>query len=286
MDIVNYRMSKVSYLFLYCFACFLELVAIICVFTKSNRIEMIASIASVSGLLFTVADLYGSHKNDSERINSMLRKANEKDKELRDLQSIRINKMKLYCQAKYEEYSTTSKINKESREPVVSIFKKALIIMTKLDDALESMRNEEEAKKAQGFPKKLFCRYNRNRLMRVGIARDFFLVAGFMSILCMLAFYEIFELPSMFSNYLTVVGFGLIMIIYASRDRAEELQNIATKFSDERMEEIKGLIENEQRFMRWMETALYQNEEDTSQEAEIKLLIYISDFVDVDEELR
>ena len=43
-------------------------------------------------------------------------------------------------------------------------------------------------------------------------------------------------------------------------------------------------VEFEQKLMRWIDTALYKNEESTPQEAEIKLLLYISDFVNAEKE--
>lgn len=277
----NYRMNKVSNLFLYCFAIFLGLVVIVCALTKSNRIEMVASVASVSGVLFTIADLYANNKNDSEKINSMLVKTSEKSAELRSLRRVRIGNMKQYCQVKYEEYSTTSKINSKVQEPIVSVFKKALEYISSIDDALENIQRED-AKKAEGFPKNFFCRYNRNRLMRIGVAHDLFLIVGFTSILCMLVFYESLNLPPSLLNHFTVVGFGIIMFIYASRDRAEEQINTAENILDEHIEGIKESIEFEQKLMRWMDTALYKNEASTPQEAEIQLLIYISDFVNAE----
>ena len=280
----NYRMNKASNLFLYCFAIFLGLVVIVCIFTKSNRIEMVASVASVSGVLFTVADLYGNHKNDSDRINSIIEKMSEKSRELQSLRRVRISSMKQYCQIKYEEYLTTSKINSKAQEPIVSVFKKALKYTTSIDAALEQIQREEDAKQAEGVPNTLFCRYNRNRLMRIGVAHDLFLIVGFISILCMLVFYESFNLPPALPNYLTVVGFGLIMIIYASRDRVEEQINTAEDILYEHIEEIKKSFEFEQKLMRWMDTALYKNEASTPQEAEIQLLIYISDFVNAEKE--
>lgn len=280
----NYRMNKVSNLFLYCFAVFLELVVIVCAFTKSNSIEMVASIASISGVLFTIADLYGNHKNDSDKINSMIKKVSDANSELLSLRRVRIRNMKQYCEIKYEEYLTTPKINNKVQEPIVGVFKKALQIMTSIDKALENIQKEENSKKAEKFPNTLFCRYNKNRLMRIGIAHDFFLTVGFISILCMLAFYESFDLPSALPNYLTTVGFGLIMIIYASRDRVEEHVNIAEDILGEHIDDIKKSVEFEQKLMRWIDTALYKNEESTPQEAEIKLLLYISDFVNAEKE--
>jgi len=146
------------------------------------------------------------------------------------------------------------------------------------------MQRQEDAKKTEDFPNTLFCRYNRNRLMRIGIAHDVFLIVGFLSLLCLLVFYESFHLPSSLPNYLTVIGFGLIMIIYASRDRTEELLNTAERILGEDIEECKKAIEHEQKLMRWMDTALYKNEASTPQEAEMQLLIYISEFVNADKE--
>lgn len=281
---MKYRMNTASNLFLFCFAVFLGIVVIVCLFTKSDRIEMLASVASVSGVLFTVADLYGNHKNDSERINSLIEKVSEANAELRSLRKIRIGKMREYCQIKYDEYSTTSKITETARESTVAVFKRALTITAAIDKVFMQIEKEEEEKRQASFPESLFCRYNRNRLMRVGIAHDFFLIVGFMSILCMLVFYESLMLPPALPNYLTVVGFSLIMIIYVSRDRTEEHLNAATKMIDEHIDDVKKSIEFEQKLMRWMETALYENEESTPQEAEIKLLIYISDFVSAEKE--
>ena len=50
------------------------------------------------------------------------------------------------------------------------------------------------------------------------------------------------------------------------------------------IDEINNSIEFEQKIMRWMETALYKNEENRPQEAEIKLLLYISGFANADTE--
>ena len=281
---MNYRMNKASNLFLYCFAVFLGIIVIVCLFTKSNRIEMVASVASISGVLFTVADLYGNHKNDSDRINTMIEKTQKMNEELRSLQTVRISKMRRYCQIKYEEYSTSSRINEMYKEAIVDILKKALEITVAVDNAIMKIQREKEEKRTAEFPKKLFCRYNRNRLLRVGIAHDIFLMCGFMSIFCMLVFYESFAISPALPNYLTVIGFGLIMVIYASRDRMEERLNIATEILEKHMDEVKQSIETEQKVMRWMETALCENEESTPREAEIRLLVFISEFANADKE--
>ena len=134
MNTVNYRMNKASNLFLFCFAAFLGIVVVVCLFTKSDRIEMLASVASVSGVLFTVADLYGNHKNDSDRITAMIEKASEINTELRSLRKVRIRKMREYCQIKYDEYSTTSKITEKARESTVAVFERALTITAAIDN--------------------------------------------------------------------------------------------------------------------------------------------------------
>lgn len=73
-----------------------------------------------------------------------------------------------------------------------------------------------------------------------------------------------------------------VLLIYASHDRMEERLNIATEILEKHMDEVKQSIETEQKVMRWMETAFCENEESTPREAEIRLLVFISEFANAD----
>ena len=277
---MKYRMNKASNIFLYCFAAFLLIVVIVCVFTKSDYIEMVASIAAIAGVFFTLADLMANNKTNNERILSLITELIDKDKELISLQRTRNKRLQEYCEVKCKQYQECSEDNK-NKDVLINSYQKAFNIISTINSAMENMK-KEASDSDNTFPKDFRCRYNRNRLYRVGLMHDAFMVIGFMSALGLLCMYNFLEIPSSIPNYLTVLGFGLIILVYASRDRAETMVQEAEEYVKNECKKVDERLLNEQKIIRQINTALCESAEFLKTEADVRLFIFVMQIIEDD----
>lgn len=272
--------NKTSDIFLYCFATFLIAFAIFSIITGSKHLDMLAAIASVTGVFFAAADLCSCIKEENGKFLSLYDEMSKKRLELRALQRIRIRKMSEYCQAKYNYEQNLPESIKPARTALLLTYKKALEAISPIDKVLDPLLKEKELREIE---ENLAIDRRRKALRVLATLRNTFLAAGSMAAFVFLYLYEFQPISSKIPNILTVLGFGLVLLVYALRGQAEESLDEAEKFVRETISESEESIANERIRIKQMETAMCPEPISLQREADARILVFLMRVIDADD---
>jgi len=272
--------KKTSDIFLYCFAVFLIVFAIFSIITGSEQLDMLALIASVTGVLFTAADLFSCIKEGNEKFLSLFDEMSEKLRELRSLKRMRIRKMLEYCQFKYDYELSLPESIKADRIALLTTYKKALEILAPIDKVLDPILKD---KKPCEIEFTLAIDRRRKMLRLLGMLRNAFLAAGSMSIFVLLYLYKFQPISSKVPNFLTVLSFGLVFLVYALRGQAEEALDEAEKYVRETISESEESMANERIHIKRIEAAMCPEPITLQKDADARILIFLMNIIGADD---
>lgn len=278
---MNARTNRISDIFLYSFALFLIAFAIIGICTGSEYIEAVASIASVVGVIFTTADFFACVKEGNEKFLDLVDKMSESMLELRALEKLRIHKLVEYCQFKYDFEFSLTKSARTDRECVMYTYKKALDMISPIDEVMDPLLREKEL---QDLKTDLETDKRKSQLRKLGILRDIVLSVGAMTVFILLYLFESISITPVLPNILTIIGFGSVLFLYALRGREVEELEAAEDFVRETIAKNNETMKIERIRIKQIETVLCENPKILQQDADARLLIFLMYILDANDE--